>query len=257
MIIFLALTSGGGHYFFDAGIIHIIAILFIILVVFRAIYHYYTYDPALEKFVHASVAAAFVFSAAHLVEFVGTYVFHQYNDAVYANVANFYMISLFLFMIGASYVLGINARWTKTIKVISLAAIFFFTALIIVLFFNEKLATLSAGSILPYVYVVAGLAAVYILLYEMFKIKKTIPLTKGFINYLMAGMAFIIVAGLIDILYDVLMKLLNMPEYISVYLGHFAFYIALSFIFLAFRELSYLGGVYEDVKKLKTEGGRR
>src|SRR3989344_6612019 len=87
LIILLAQTVGNGTLFYRTGIIHIIAIGFVVLALIRAFFHYYTYDHILEKFIHSCLIAMFVFAISHLVEFFSFIVLHRYADSVYINVA--------------------------------------------------------------------------------------------------------------------------------------------------------------------------
>ena len=82
---------------------------------------------------------------------------------------------------------------------------------------------------------------------EIVRIRRLTPVMRGFTAYLVGGLVLILVAILPNIFYDFLSDV-GIPSYQSIYASHFLFYGALSLFFLAFKKLSYMGGVYEDLR---------
>lgn len=253
-IILLALSVGDGKYFFQSGLIHIIAILFIILAVSRTFGHYYTYDPVLEKFFHATLVALSVFAASHVVEFFSIEVFNEYRDAAFAEVTNFYLVSLLSIIIGAEFFLKIRHSWSKLLQKISGVAIVLILAFSAALLVNDRLVSLAPENPAPYIYAslvfITGLVAIV----EVSKIKRLTSIAEGFVNYLSPGLVLIVLAAIPNIFYELIVDVLGVAEYKVVYVSHFAFYAALSLLFLAFGKLSVSGGVYEELKKTETKG---
>lgn len=99
-----------GNLFLETGTIHFIAVLFIILAVSRIFIHYYTFDPVLEKFIHASSLALLFFAGSHFMEFLGYKLLNLPEDALFANVVNFYLISILFVIIGTELFLRIYYR---------------------------------------------------------------------------------------------------------------------------------------------------
>lgn len=250
LIIILAESLGGGTLFYRTGIIHIIAIGFVIFALMRVFFHYYTYDRILEKFIHACLFAMAVFAISHLVEFFSFAILHSYVDAVYANVANFYLISLLLITIGAeSFLRVLQGRSTYVINVL-IAIIIGLFALIIMFMLRDNVVSLEMDSYAPMIYTVAILTAIGLGLYKILKIKRLVDFMPGFINYLSISIIFIGIAALTNIYYEFFVDLLGIAEHQAVYFSHFAFYISLSFLFLAFSKVSHLGGMLEEVKNM-------
>ena len=102
IIIFAELS---GRFFEEKGIIHLLAVIFVILGVSRIFVHYEVFDRFLKPFLLGGVAALIIFALSHLVEFLGFMLFHTYSDAVFINVVNFYIISMLMVTIGAEYFL--------------------------------------------------------------------------------------------------------------------------------------------------------
>lgn len=250
LIILLAQTLGNGTLFFRTGIIHVIAIGFVALALVRVFFHYYTYDHILEKFIHACLAAMAIFAVSHIVEFFSFVILHRYADAVYMNVANFYLISLLLIVIGAeSFLHVLKGRPAHVIRILTVVIIIL-TLLSVALLFNDRLISLGTNSFAPITYTVATLAAIGLCLSKMWQIKKRVDFMPSFVNYLSVSIVLIGIATLTNIYYEFFIDLFGLPEYQAVYFSHFAFYIALSFLFLAFGKVSHLGGMLEEVKNL-------
>jgi hypothetical protein len=152
-IIFL--VEATGELFFRTGTIHIIAVLFIILALVRVFVRYYTYDPILEKFFHACLAALFVFAVSHIMEYLSMHIFHYYSDSVFANTTNFYLISLMLIIIGAEVFLriyDIRSIW----EIVTLLVLSGLLAVLAGVFlFRNSLVSLDLDQPTPYLYALA------------------------------------------------------------------------------------------------------
>ncbi len=251
IIIIAALTVENGIFFFRTGLIHGIAILFIGLAVSRVFFRYYTYDPILEKFIHASLFAMAVFAVSHVIEFVSMMVFKAYGDTVFANVANLYLIGILSMIIGSGhFVKHKYPVYTKVLKWFSFASIFILIALSLSFLLIYSHISLDPDGFLPYAYAVVLLLVGTLAIIEITKIKKLTDIAKGFGNYLTAAVALILLSALINIFYEVSLSFFGVAENVSIYIGHFVFYAALSLFFLSYQKFSYLEeiGVYKGIK---------
>lgn len=247
IIILLAESVGGGAFFYTSGIIHIIALLFIVLAITRVYFHYYTYDPVLEKFLHASIAALLVFGASHIVEFLSIIVLKTYQDTTFASVAQFYMASILLITVGTEIFLRKHDRRSYLfIGFLSsvIAFLFGFTAFILK---NDQFISLEPDEPVVYIYMTALIAIGILGVWQMIRIKKLVPIMSGFVNYLTVAIGMVVIATIPNIFYEVMEHGLGIPEMQVTYLSHFTFYAALSVLFLAFGRLSTLGGIYKDL----------
>lgn len=253
-IVLLAEFAGGGRLFFNSGLIHLMAVLFVALAVARIFVHYYTFDPILEKFLWASLAAFAIFTVSHIVEFASMMVFHIYQDATFANVVNFYLISILTLAVGAELFLKVYyERGARLIMLLSgiIAAIFILIAAFLI---NPNLISLEPDSWMPYMYALALLGAGFYGIFKMLQIRKLVTIAVGFVNYLVAAIALIMLAAMFDVFYEFLEHYLVIADYQIIYFSHFAFYAALSLMFLAYAKLSYLGEFYEEIKKIAQIG---
>jgi len=239
-----------GQLFFNIGAIHIIALFFVVLAVVRVFVHYYTYDPILEKFFHACLAALFVFAISHLVEYFSMHIFHYYSDSVFANTTNFYLISLMLIIIGAEAFLriyDIRSAWqSRTL------AVFIGLLIILVGFFMSRnyAVSLDIDNPTPYAYVLAVLFFGGVAIRKAMKIGQHVKFSKLFARYMSAGIVLIMLATLPYIFYELLEMNFGVPMYQIMYLSHFFFYASLSLMFLAFGKITTLGGELDDLNKM-------
>lgn len=250
LLIVLSQTVGGGILFFSTGLIHIIALGFVALALLRVFFHYYTYDPILEKFIHASLVAMGIFAISHIVEFFSFEVLHRNAGAIYINVANLYLISLLVIAIGTeSFLRVLYDHSARTTRILSTGVVFL-VLMTIALIFNDKLISLDTNSYAPITYTIAILAAIGFNLYKMYQIKEGVKFMPTFVNYLTVSIVFIGIAALTNIYYEFFIAKFALPEYQALYLSHYAFYIALSLYFIAFGKISHLGGMLEQVKNM-------
>lgn len=247
LVIILAETVGDGRLFFDKGIIHVIAVCFVFLTIIRIFYHYYTYDPILETFIHTSLAAMGVFAVSHIVEFVSFMVLHKYADIVYTNVANFYLMSLFLIILGAeSFLRRLHGRSMFLTRFLY-GGIFVLMIWSAVLLFMQN-SSLSTDTVsISLLYTLATFAAIWIGLSKMHEIKRNVKFMSEFVDRLSLSIVLIGLSVLPNIYYEFVVHTLKLPEIQIVYLSHFAFYGSLSVLFLAFGGVFRWGGLLEEV----------
>src|SRR6266481_4314109 len=249
-IIISAETVGGGKRFFDSGAIHMIAIVFVLLAFLRIVHHKYIYDPILQKFINTSLAAMVAFAISHVVEFISIVGLHSYNDGVFANIANMYLISLLLVVIGAESFLRVFHARSAWLIWTCISGITILTILSVTLLFNSQLISLDTDGFAPYLYVLAVVVITAIALTKALEIRKRVGMTKDFVNYLVASIIFIAIAILPNIFYELMTVVFKTTAYQAVYLSHFAFYAALSVLFLAFGQFGTLGGMLDEISKM-------
>lgn len=250
LIVVLALTVGNGIYFLETGLIHLIALVFIGLAVLRIFFRHDTYDPVLEKFVRASLFALLIFAGSHIVEYVSMMVLTSYQDTVFANVANFYLIGIFSLIAGATYFSGFThktyAFYLRQSAYVCIGVLFLFS---LYLSLYDSAISLEPDGAPPYLYAALILAAGTLAAIEIYKIRRLTHIMRGFTAYLLGALLLILAAILPNIFYDAF-PAVGFPGVTSIYVSHFIFYAALSLLFLSFKKVSHLGGLYEDVQRV-------
>ncbi len=250
LIIFAAELTGEGKFFFDTGLIHGIAVVFILLGFSRIYVHYPSYDPVLENLVHCSLAALAVFSLSHVVEFLSYTFTNHSEDSIFANVGNFYIISLLLIILGAEFFIKAHDRKAKPVFFWFLNVMIFFQFFIILLFLmKDNIVSLEPDSPILYAYITATIVFTVLGVLKLKRIEKLVSISKMFVSYLIVALVLIGFSAIQNISYEVLEQALHFPQFQIIYLSHFTFYIALSLMFLAFTHFQNLSGVYKDAVK--------
>lgn len=239
-IIIAAETFGGGRFFYDTGLIHVPVSIFVLLASTRIFGRYYLYDPVLKKFLGWSLAALAVLLLSHGIEFVDQNLGYDWPaSAVYGGVISFHLTAILCIAVGAFHILKAYGKMRFATFWLVLAAL-----VGVVAFAASFAAYLGA---IPYVpaslyMLIAGAAGVATGVPTM-AIAKAVPVLRDFAERLTAALTFMTVAAAAESLH-----LIAGHEYViaqqATYLSHFAFFISLSLMFLAFGKLANMGGVY-------------
>ncbi len=244
----LLATELSGQYFAQTGVIHMIALVFVILGISRVFVHYDAYDRYLRLLIRGGSVALLIFSASHLVEFLGYMYFKTYTDGIFVNVINFYIMSMLAVAIGAEYFLRTLKRGRMiTIVVLGMGVAVFFL-LTILIFLNQVSVSLEPSGAIPYIYGLLVIMSSVFSINRLVNIKKHVSIMVGFVNYFIAAFILIAISSLQYVFYDVFQGL-GMPDFQIVYVSHFLFYGALTLMFLAFVRLTDLGGIYQEAQK--------
>lgn len=247
MVIFVVEISG--EFFANTGLIHLLAIIFILLAIIRASMHPHVHDQFLEPIIHRGILAMLIFAISHIVEFSGYMIFSIPDEAISANVVNFYLASTLIVITGVEAFVGrldnSSRNITKAIEILVVS----FGLLILYILFNTHRISLSSSSWMTYAYTVMIISVNIFSLWRLQTLKQHVPIMTNFINYFFAAFVFI---GLSALLYtfERILGESGISTLQVVYLNHFLFYGALSLIFLAYDRLLHLGGIYDDLEKM-------
>ena len=164
-----------------------------------------------------------------------------------AGVIGLYFASLLFLIAGLKFILG-TAQQKPDIN-LRLPAIIMLLTVVFSIVFMAGGASIFEKNIEVFIYVYLVLVAILgiFAINTSLKIKKVLPLFKKFVNYLIPGIIFIVIASLFE--FFKLLEFSFINEIQIAYLAHFAIYFALSFMFLGFGKLLNLGGIYEDIKE--------
>lgn len=249
-IILATETVGGGVLFYETGIIHGIAVLFIVLAVSRLLAKHYLFDPELRILLRAALAAYAVFALSHFVEFA-SYALggRHYTDAGFANVVNFYTISLLLLVYGAERVIGrYRGRASRLPQRIVLGLAAALAAATVLFLFRGEIVSFEPEEPWPYGYA-AMTAAVWSWAFLRWRfIRRIYPWFNRFLDTVLLSTFMIFLATLPNIFYEHL-EGAGVEEMQSIYMSHFTFYAALSVMILAFTGVNRLGGLHKDLRE--------
>lgn len=248
IVVFAVEITGG--FFASTGFIHLLAIIFVILALIRTASHSHVHDQFLEPVIHRGILAMIILALSHIVEFAGFMIFNLPREAVSVNVVNFYLVSTLIVITGVEVFVGKLDKFSQNLsKIIEITAATFFLLVVLTLF-NTKNISLSSSSWMTYSYTASIFIVEIFSLWRLQILKKRVPLMTNFINYFLAAFILIGLSALLYTLEEVVVKA-GIPFLQLIYLNHFLFYGALSLIFLAYDRLLHLGGIYDDLEKMK------
>ncbi len=252
-IIIAVELSDGGKFFVETGLIHGVAILFIFLAIGVLFLPYQLYDQYAKKFLWGEILAMLIFASSHITEFLSYKIFDIHEDAVFANVANFYIISILVMLVGSEMFFKAYHRgrtklflWLYGLS----AAIFAFLVVFNVL--NDDIISLEKmGAYLSfYIISIIGFGFLGMTVAAKFRV---VSIVAPFVRYFRISLFFIIMATLINVFYVILEETLGVPDYQIINFAHFSFYAALSGMIVSLSklssDLSHLGGMYSAVRE--------
>jgi hypothetical protein len=247
-IVVATLTVGGGAFFHESGLIHAIALLFIVLAAVRIFTRFYLFDPELRILLLASLAAMAVFALSHLVEFASFTIGHGYTDAAFANVINFYVISLLILLYGAETAI-VRYRKAGEWKLAVIGACALGLLVLTVLFLTATLeVSLEPEDVAPYAYAALVAAALASCVVRWRKLRAMYGWFHGFIDRVLLSAGMVALATAPNVFYEHL-EHVGVSERLSIYLSHFTFYAALTVMYLAFDRIQDLGGLHKDLRE--------
>ncbi|MBI2450103.1 MAG: hypothetical protein HYV47_01045 [Candidatus Nealsonbacteria bacterium] len=241
-----------GTLFFDEGIIHIIALLFVITAGISLARNYYLADPIFKKFLIASIFAFILFSASHISEFIQFHFSGGYNDHIFAITVNFYLTSILFMILGSEIFIRAYSgyRRSRIFIIIGGILIAIFIYLSFLFSVRPEAISLEPEGITPYLYGAASLLLAFLFWRRLLRLRKSLnPSFVGFFRSLKAMLIFVTVSMLFNIFYEFIEDGAGIPEYQIVYFSHFFFYGGLSIMFLAFEELLKVGGLIGDIRE--------
>lgn len=248
---------GRGRAFFDYGIIHAIAILFILLAGTRIFDRYYLSDPQHKTFFLYNILALVAFAASHFIEFLSFHFFGEYEDIGFANVVNMYCVSILFVIVGAEVVIAAYKGKRPGHAWLPWAAIAGFLGLTVLYLLKAVHISLEPDEPAPYVYGAAVVFLTMIAYVRVRRIGRFMPVLKPFTDEMLASVGLTLVATLPNAFYDGLEKNAGIDKIQIIYVSHFTFYAALTLFYLAFKRFKGFGGVYKDVREAAAEEKRR
>lgn len=240
-------TIGNGHFFVDTGLIHAVAIMFIILAGFRLFERYPVTDPAIRRFTWLSLAAMATFAVSHVVEFMSYKVLKLSEDASFANVVNFYVASILMIGIGVEYFLQARRSGKGGLLLPKALAVVLLAGLTVLFVVNDKAVDMDPAGPVPWLYAAVVLVSFGIGVARLRTLERKVPALAPFIRDMSFALVLILLATVPNIFYEALGDRLGIPKYQVINLAHFGFYASMSVFFLAFERLKQIGGIYKDL----------
>jgi len=152
-ILIIIAIEASGFFFLRTGIVHLIAVIFVVLGLLRLRYLPNVHDQYLQPVVRRGIVALIVLATSHIVEY-SSYRFGLPVHAVHANVVNFYLAGLLFITLGTEvfhkeFQKIFQKRSQKESVIIaqtSRIAIFIFLFLVILFSYNPGLVRFKSTS---------------------------------------------------------------------------------------------------------------
>ena len=229
-------TEHSGDAFYHNGAIHFVAVLFIALALTRIPVLWRPYKEPAGRFVRWMLLSLLVFASSHVLEYVGYVLNGEYSDAMFANVGNVYLISLFAIIVGVEHILRAfysRPRWFTWLPVSAMVP-----AVAASLFFmmRPEFVSLEPDEFLPYFYTVIIVAIGIFGFVNLLEVRRLRPQLTSFVKYSIYVLLFVIAAALVNIQYELLEDFFGIEEVQLIYIAHFLFYLGLSMMYFTFGE---------------------
>lgn len=241
LIIVAAELVGGGRWFYDTGFIHVPVIIFLFLACTRIFGRFKLYDKASKGFLGWNLLALVLLLLSHVVEFVDQNFDNTWSiTSVYGAVISMHLAAFLSVTIGAYPILRAFGKsrsalvWTVLSVAVAVTALYESLAA-----FLGYVPDISPILFMAFTFV-AGLATIIPLMIVSQHVSKL----EDFCLHLTGALIFSIVATTIDAFH-----LTDGAQYAfyqqTTYVSHFAFYAALSLMFLALGKLANSGGAFD------------
>lgn len=246
-IIILAEYAGGGTFFAQSGLVHLIALIFIALIIVRVFTDYAFSDYILKGFLRIQLTFFFFLGFVHIYEYLAEFKFMLREDVVQLTVMASYFVWLLSIFLALGFVLRI---YYKTSPMIMWGLWGFFAICII---------GLIAPSISPAVVawfplwfpkliltgiITAGIAGIF----SLRKLKEIMPVFREYSEYTTLATLFLILSAFSEYFEAAgLMEIIGISEVQNLYLSHFLFYFAISTMLIGFGKLKRPQGIYAEM----------
>ncbi|HSW90039.1 MAG TPA: hypothetical protein VLH19_04165, partial [Patescibacteria group bacterium] len=125
-IAIIVAVEASGSFFANSGLIHLIAVFFVILGLTRIWTHKDVYDRFLVPLIHSGIIGMLILALSHIFEYI-SFRIGLPHATVSANVVNAYMLTFLFITIGAeSFLIGLHRADSKiSISAASILALIF------------------------------------------------------------------------------------------------------------------------------------
>lgn len=247
-IILAAEFTGGGAYFEDTGLIHIIAIIFVVFCVYLISNFWYLRRGVFFNIFQGFLIALTFFSLVHIIEYMA--ITKALGERM-AELADFN--AMILYGLGFTIIFNefkkilnlYHGHHSKTGPAWLIVAVLALTSFFTLMRGNADF--LGSDILLPFLMLIfnAGIGA--FLFFRSSDIEEIMPMFRELMSYMRFSFIFIIIAVLFEFLEGLEMSWVSATQ--ITYSAHFSFYIALSIQLLAMGKLFKLGGIYKDLRE--------
>jgi hypothetical protein len=244
-IIVATQVTGGGTWFAESGVIHLLALIFCGLSVITIFKLRHLEGEVFMSVFKSFLAALVLFSFVHVLEFVVNAVPNEGLKGV-ADLIVIILYAMGLVQISDGYKNVLLLRKTEDDRVPQLPGIMLLVLALICLVVYMIPALEDAKPFLPVMMLFFTIPLAINLVHRGHRMVKLMPMLTGFMQYMRLSFLLIAFASAFEFLESV--QISAIPEEQMTYFAHYAFYAAISLQLLGFSTLFTLGGIYEELR---------
>lgn len=240
-IILIVEYAGGGRYFAETGLVHAIAIVFVVLIIARIFSDYEHSYKEIKGFLVVQLAAFFLLGIVHVYEYLGLHVLNLNSSVVELSVVMSYMIwflclLLSLELVSRAYYGGRGIVMWMLIAIISLVSL-----VLIGINISSSLVSYLPSAI-GQMMLVFMVALAIMEVSSLAGVKQVLPVFFGFSNYSIPATMLLFVSAFFEYIESSgILSLFRMPDTQITYISHFLIYAVLSLLFVAIGKLKIPG----------------
>lgn len=238
---------GNGTFFAETGLVHGVAVLFIVLIIVSIFTDYVYSDRILKGFLKIQFALTLLLGFAHVYEYFGTNVFILRDDVVELSMMATYLIWLIGTTLSFEFLFKIYYKksylFTVILSLVILAGLGILVFANLSNNFADMLSPWLPKMVLGSTVVFAGLNAFY-----MRKIVGIMPIFKETAKCAIPAMALVLLATFSEYFESTgALKDFGISATQNLYISHFLIYGALSLLLIAFSKLKKPAGIYAEM----------
>lgn len=238
---------GGGTYFEETGLVHSIAILFVVLIIIRIFTDYAFSDHILKGFLKIQLGFFLFLGTIHVYEYLGLYVLNINDVVVESTAVLAYLIWIIGNIFAIQWVLRIyNKTSTNLVPIFGLVIALVASLIIGMHIFSSAIHEVPEwvhGTILTFV-----VASAIFSIWRLNQMKKIMPVFAEYARY--ANPAIVLVTLAVFSEYsesEGFLSIFGVSSTQNLYLSHFLIYAALSLLLIGFGKLKKPQGIYAEM----------
>ncbi|OHA79305.1 MAG: hypothetical protein A2747_02580 [Candidatus Yonathbacteria bacterium RIFCSPHIGHO2_01_FULL_44_41] len=248
-IFFSAEFFGGGTYFEETGLMHAIAIVFVVLILIRIFSEYAFSDHILRRFLKIQLGFFLFLGFVHVYEYFGLHYSLIDHEAIELSAMLAYLVWILGVLIGLESVFRIYYK--KSAALIATLYAFLLVGVLGIIVLNvsshelieemEEWIPLTGFSLI----VVFGALAIA----STRKIRKIMPVFKEYSHYAIPAIILMVLTALSEYFESThyLLDVLDITDTQNLYFAHYFMFAAFSLLLIGFGKLKKPKGIYADM----------
>lgn len=247
VIILSAEFVGGGTYFAETGLMHAIALLFVVFIIVRIFSDYAFNDYILKGFLKIQLAFFLFLGVVHVYEYIGLDVFMLDADVVELSVMGSYLLWIFGILLALEFVFRIYSKKSALFTIIICALLIGGFSVLVGANISPAVADVLPEW-LPLV-ILAGIVGFGIIsIIAIVKIREIMPVFAGYSRSAIPAIILVILSAFSEYFESTgSLVSFGISETQILYIAHFLIYIALSFLLVGFGKLKKPTGIYSEM----------